>query len=253
MKTTKEIIKGKVHSTESFGALDGPGIRYVLFLQGCPLTCLYCHNPDSWDINEGRTQTTDEVIADIMSYRNFVREGGVTVSGGEPLSQPEFVLDLLEKLKRRGIHTAIDTSGAVPLSKTRQVIETADMLLLDLKAFSDETHKKITGTGVQNTLETLSFCEIINKPVWIRHTVVPGFTPNYDELKKMAEYLKNYKCVERIDALAFHKMGEYKWHELGKCYTLANIPEPTEAEMNKVREIFKNAVESDENKLQMEL
>ncbi len=232
------VIKGRIHSIETFGAVDGPGIRYVLFLQGCPLKCLYCHNPDSWDKNSGKVVSSEEIAKNIKSYKNFIKTGGVTFSGGEPMLQTEFIEDVILRIKEVGIHTAIDTSGSVPLKKCKNVIDISDMLLLDIKSIDDDVCKKLTGMSNENALEILDYCEKINKPVWIRHVLVPGITLDYDMLEKMAKYLSKYKCIENIELLAFHKMGEFKWKEMNMEYTLYDTREPTKDEISKVKEIF---------------
>lgn len=231
-------VMGRIHSMESFGTVDGPGIRFVLFLQGCPLSCIYCHNPDALSPDDGEPKSSDEVFEYIMRFSGFIKSGGVTISGGEPLRQHDFCRDLLLKLGARNIHTAIDTSGIMPIETVKDCIDLADMLLLDIKAISPQLCKKITGAGNENALKTLEYCESKSKPVWIRHVVVPGYTLDRDELTKLADFLKQFKCVERIELLPFHKMGEYKWRELGMHYILYDTPSPTEEEMAYAKKIF---------------
>jgi len=231
-------VTGKVHSVETFGTLDGPGIRYVLFLQGCPLRCLYCHNPDTRMIGAGTERCAGDVLADILTYRKFIRSGGVTLSGGEPLLQPEFARAVLEGCKENGLHTALDTSGAVPLEISRPLLELADLVLLDIKALDDTLCETLTGMGNRNTLATLDYCEAIGKPVWIRHVLVPGYTLDDARLTQLAEYLKNVTVVQKVELLPFHKMGEYKWEKLGYAYILSQTPEPTEAEVRQAHAKF---------------
>ena len=231
-------VMGKVHSMESFGTVDGPGIRFVLFLQGCPLRCIYCHNPDALSLDDGELKSSDEVFEYIMRFSGFIKSGGVTISGGEPLRQHDFCKDLLQKFKERRIHTAIDTSGIMPLQSVKDCIDLTDMLLLDIKAISPELCKKITGAGNENAIKTLEYCESTSKPVWIRHVVVQGYTLEKRELEKLADFLTQFKCVERTELLPFHKMGEYKWKELGLNYTLYDTPSPTDDEMAGARKIF---------------
>ena len=171
-----EGVTGRVHSFESFGTLDGPGVRFVVFLQGCPLRCRYCHNPDTWELGGGMEISSAEVVGKIESCRNFIRSGGVTLSGGEPLMQPEFARDILERCARAGFHTALDTAGSVPLERSRPVIDRADLLLLDIKALNPALCRELTGRDNRNTLATLDYCEETARPVWIRHVLVPGFT-----------------------------------------------------------------------------
>lgn len=161
---------GHIHSEESFGALDGPGIRYVVFLQGCMLRCKYCHNPDSWDMRCGKTIDSDELLGRILECRSFIT--GVTLSGGEPLLQPDFCAEIISRCKKNGLHTAVDTSGAVPLKKCSAVIDLADLVLLDIKALDDELCRELTGHSNEHELKLLSYCESTDKPVWIRHVLL---------------------------------------------------------------------------------
>lgn len=234
---TKSII-GRIHSIETFGAVDGPGIRFVVFMQGCPLKCLYCHNPDSWDATKGKTMTSEELINTIKQYKNYIKNGGVTFSGGEPLLQHEFVLDTIRRCKALGIHTVIDTSGSVPLSVVKETIDESDMLLLDIKALDDELCIKLSGKSNKNCLEILDYCEKIHKLVWIRHVIVPNLTLKKDELEKLADYLTKFTCVEKFELLPFHKMGEFKWQELGMKYELFDTPAPTTLEISDATKIF---------------
>ena len=225
-------VMGRIHSVESFGALDGPGIRYVLFLQGCPLRCVYCHNPDSWYKDGGQEIGSADVVRDILRYRHFIQNGGVTLSGGEPLMQPEFAAAVIEGCHERGLHVAVDTSGGVALLACERAVEQADLLLLDIKAAEDPLFRKITGRGMDNTLEILAARERMGKPVWIRHVLVPGLTLDDGQLHRLGRLLRDYRCVERVELLPFHKMGEYKWQALGEPYTLADVqpPEPEQVE-----------------------
>lgn len=236
-------ITGYMHSVESFGTLDGPGVRYVLFLQGCGLRCLYCHNPDTWNPSCGKAVDSEQVAADIFSYRNFIRTGGVTISGGEPFLQPEFVVDLLQRCRKNGIHTAVDTAGSVPLSISKPIIDAADMLLLDIKSLDEELCKRLTGQGPENTLATLDYCEQTKKRVWLRHVLVPGLTLDKALLEEMADYLRSFSCIELTELLPFHKMGEFKWKELNLQYELGETPAPSKEELQMAKRIFeKNSV-----------
>ncbi len=234
----REII-GRLHSIESFGAVDGPGIRFVAFLQGCPLQCQFCHNPDSWDPAYGKKMTAGALLDEILSYRNFIKNGGVTISGGEPLLQHAFVKELLLGCREHGVHTAVDTAGSIPLEDCREAVDAADMLLLDIKDIDSEDCKKLTGMGNERALALLDYCESVGKPVWIRHVVVPGLTLNRDKLIRLADKLSDYCCIEKVELLPFHKMGEYKWEALERFYTLTDVEPPTREEMEKVRAIFK--------------
>lgn len=230
--------KGMIHSVETFGTLDGPGIRYVLFLKGCPLRCVYCHNPDTWEMQGGTLKTSEEVIEDIIRYRNFYKKGGVTLSGGEPMLQHDFCAELLDGLKVQGMHTALDTAGSIPLTTSKDLIDRADMLLLDIKAPNGILFENITGNKIDNTLDTLNYCESIGKRLWIRHVIIPGFTDTDEVAYEMIDLLKDKTCVEHIDLLPFHKMGEYKWHDLGLPYTLDDVCEPPLDRIERLCQIY---------------
>ena len=234
------LVTGRIHSIESFGTLDGPGIRYVLFMQGCPLRCLYCHNRDTRDPEAGKTMTAGEVLADILTYRNFIARGGVTLSGGEPLLQPAFACELLDGCRENRLHSALDTSGAIPLSESRPALDRADLILLDIKAFDDDLCVTLTGASNRNTLATLDYCEASGKAVWIRHVLVPGYTLDEARLNRLADYLLRFTCVRKTELLPFHKMGEYKWEALKCPYALKETPVPTDEEMRRARAIFKS-------------
>lgn len=231
-------VKGRIHSTESFGAVDGPGVRFIVFTQGCPLRCLYCHNPDSWNYSEGQETTAGELIDEILSYRNFIAKGGVTLSGGDPLAQPEFTYAILKLCKEHGLHTALDTSGAIPLEQCRKAVDEADMLLLDIKDIDTEDCKTLTGQGNENALELLNYCERQGKPVWIRHVCLPDYTLQEDKLERLAGYLKDYRCVEQVELIPFHQMGMYKWDYVDRPYLLKDTEVPTREEMERAKKIF---------------
>lgn len=231
-------VAGQVHSYESFGTLDGPGLRFVVFLQGCPFRCRYCHNPDTWNPGAGRLVGADEVVARIARCRAYLRNGGATISGGEPLMQPAFALDLLRRLREERIHSALDTSGLVPLDVATPAIDAADMLLLDVKTLDDDDCRALTGATSAHVLATLDYCDRIRKRVWIRHVVVPGLTLVPAKLQALAAELKRHACIERVDLLPFNKLGEFKWRELGLAYTLADTPVPTPAQMDEARATF---------------
>lgn len=235
------MLKGRIHSFESFGAVDGPGIRYVVFFQGCPLRCKFCHNPDTWNFSGGQEYTSDEIVEKILPYKSFQRNGGgVTLSGGEPLAQHEFAAELIGKLKAHGISTAIDTSGGIPLSVCKDAVDAADMLLLDIKSIDPDMSFNITGSkdSLDNEKALLEYCQQQGKSVWIRHVIVPGLTLNKEHLKKLREYLNGFDCVKKIEPLPFHKMGEHKW--IPGLYTLTDTQPPTAEEMEEVKKILCN-------------
>ena len=230
----------KVHSIESFGTVDGPGIRFVLFLQGCHLQCKYCHNRDTWDINGGDYKSLDEIYNKIINYKNYIYpNGGVTVTGGEPLLQVHFLISLFEKLKNDGIHTCIDTSGMVSISKDIQkLLSLTDLILLDIKHIDNEKCKALVGVG--NTLE-LNFARYLsdnNIPMWIRQVIVPGFTDSKEDLLKLKEFILSLKTVEKVELLPYHNMGAYKWEKLGETYSLENVSPATPDDIERAKKIL---------------
>ena len=231
-------IKGRIHSIETFGTVDGPGVRYIVFLQGCALRCKYCHNPDSWQAACGEEADSEEIVRDAIAYRSFIRSGGITISGGEPLLQPAFTQDIIDRAARAGLHTALDTAGSVPLERSKEVLDAVDMVLLDIKSIDDQMSWSLTGRGNAQTLATLDYLEQVSKRVWLRHVAVPGWTLQEKQLDRLAAYLAPYRCIEQVELLAFHKMGEYKWKELGLHYSLLKTPEPSVESMKEAREIF---------------
>ncbi len=233
-------IAGRIHSLESFGAADGPGVRFVVFLQGCPLRCLYCHNPDSRETAGGRSATAGEILDRIDSCRNFLRRGGVTLSGGEPLMQPAFTAALLDGCRELGFHTALDTAGSLPPEISFPVADRADLILLDIKAADPEFCRELTGGDNRNAFALLDHCETTGKPVWIRHVLVPGLTLTGERLEALAARLAPCRCVEKVELLPFHKLGEFKYRELGLPFRLSGTPEPSEEELESARNIFRN-------------
>jgi len=232
---TREQLKsvsGAVHKTESFGAVDGPGIRFVFFLQGCRLRCLYCHNPDAIPAAGGTVWTAERVVKEVMRYKAFIKSGGVTFSGGDPLLQPQFVRAAGLLLKEQGISTAIDISGSQSPeeSAVRQAIDASDLILLDIKAWNNETAAALTGADIKNALATLDYCERTQKSVWIRHVLLTGYTLDDGQLGAMADYLAGFRCVKRVELLPFHKLGETKWERLGRRYLLGDTPATTKAQ-----------------------
>lgn len=225
---------------ETFGAVDGPGVRFVVFFQGCPLRCLYCHNPDSWNVNSGTERTVGELLAEIVRYKSFIKNGGVTLSGGEPLLQHEFARELLAGCRAEGLHTAIDTSGCIPISVCKDAVDEADLILLDIKAVDTLLAKEISGMGNEHALEMLRYCESTNKSVWIRHVLVPGYTLDTEQAHRFGKLLKPFHCVKKVELLPFHKMGEYKWDELKIEYTLTDILPPEPDQVEEIKSILKS-------------
>lgn len=221
-------MKGKIHSLESCGTVDGPGLRYVVFMQGCPMRCLYCHNPDTWSIGTGREITAEEIISEFEHKRSFYKNGGITVTGGEPLLQIDFLLEFFTKAKRHDIHTCIDSSGIVfnqnnPefMEKMDRLLEVTDLFLLDIKHIDSKEHKKLTGHTNERILAFAKYLETNNKDVWIRHVVVPDITFNETYLKETGRFIGSLKNVKVVDVLPYHTMGIPKYEELGIAYPLA--------------------------------
>ncbi len=234
-------IKGKIHSYESCGTVDGPGIRFVVFMQGCPLRCKYCHNPDTWKLSDGKDIEVDEIVREAKKYKSYMKfsKGGITVSGGEPFMQPEFVKELFKRCKDEGIHTAIDTSGCIEVDKVKEVLKYTDLVLLDIKSYNDNVFRDLTGISNEKTLNLAKYLTEIKKPTWIRYVLVPEITDNMEDIESLAKFISGMDNIEKIEVLPFHKLGEYKWKELGYNYELENIPVPKEEMVEKVKTIFK--------------
>ncbi len=235
-----ENVTGYLHSVETAGALDGPGIRRVLFLNGCPLKCVYCHNPDTRRYKGGNKTDAFTELKAISRQKEMLisMKGGVTVSGGEPLWQPEFVKAIFEGSKMMGLHTALDTSGFLGKKADDELLSYTDLVLLDLKHFDPEGYKRVTGVDLQPTLDFAERLAEMNKPVWLRFVLVPGYTDDMSAIRKMAAYVKKLGNVERVEVLPFHKMGEYKWEAMEMDYELYNIPEPEPELVQKTKHQF---------------
>lgn len=231
---------GRIHSIETCGTVDGPGIRFVVFTQGCPLRCLYCHNPDCQDIHGGSVVTVDEIMAQIEHTKPYLRSGGVTISGGEPLMQPEFVAEIFRRCRQLGLHTALDTSGYVQIESAECVLSNADLVLLDIKSYSSDLFHKVTGVSIKPTLKFARYLASIKKPTWIRFVLVPGLTDPKENVVGLAEFISTLGNVEKVEVLPFHKMGEYKWKQLVLAYTLGNTEPPTPELVEQVIEIFQS-------------
>lgn len=232
---------GYIHSFESFGTKDGPGIRFVLFLQGCPLRCLYCHNVDTWNVKDKKyMMTPEEVMKEVLKVKGFIRTGGITISGGEPLIQPEFVMELFQLCKKEGIHTTVDTSGYMFTDKVKEVLKWTDLVLLDIKHINPNKYKKLTSVSLEHTLQFAQYLSDINKTVWVRYVLVPGYSDDEEDLHEWAKFVSQFKNIVRVDILPFHQMGAYKWKEVGKEYKLAEVKTPSREEVKKVEKIFKS-------------
>lgn len=243
-----DSCKGIVHSLESFGAADGPGVRFVVFMQGCHMRCKYCHNPETWSLN-GTEYTVEELCREALKYRSYwgtnSQKGGVTVSGGEPLLQIEFVTAFFKRLKERGVHTALDTSGqpfskeSTFLEKFDELLKYTDLVLLDLKEMSSEKHKNLTGFTNTNILQMATYLSDKNIPMWIRHVLVPGVTDGEEELVQLAEFIETLHTVEKVEVLPYHTLGLFKWQDLGVVYPLEGVLTPTAEDMKKAEALLK--------------
>lgn len=233
------MIKGRVHSIETFGTVDGPGIRYILFMQGCPLRCKYCHNRDTWDAKGGTEYTTDEIIDQALKYSSYMKfsGGGITASGGEATLQPEFLTELFAKAKKNNIHTCLDTSGFVDIETIDPILDNTDLVLLDLKHMVDDKSKDLTGVGIEKTLKLAKHLDDRNIPVWIRHVLVPGVTDDTENLEKFGQFVSTLNNVERIEILPYHSMGVHKWESMGLNYELKNIEDATKEDVDKAAKI----------------
>lgn len=234
-------MKGYIHSFESFGTKDGPGIRFVFFMQGCPLRCLYCHNPDTWNMKEHKYELTPEQAFDEVSkVKGFIRSGGVTMSGGEPLLQPEFISEFFKLCKQDNLHTAIDTSGYILNDKVKAVLELTDLVLLDIKHINPAKYEQLTARPLEPTKRFMEYLAQINKPVWVRYVLVPQFTDDEEDLHAWAKYVSQFSNIERIDILPFHQMGIHKWEQMGKDYKLKEVQPPTQSQLEKAETIFRS-------------
>ena len=221
---------GRIHSVESFGTVDGPGIRFVLFMQGCPLRCAYCHNPDTWKTTGGREVSADEVISEYKKNAVFYKNGGLTVTGGEPLMQVDFLIELFELAKKEGIHTCIDTSGATfdksnteYTEKLDRLLTLTDLIMLDLKQIDTDKHKALTGQTNENVLAFARYVDAKGIAIWVRHVVVEGYTDDEDDLFRLGEFIGTLKNAKALDVLPYHTMGVTKYKELGIKYRLEGV------------------------------
>ena len=230
---------GNIHSVETFGTVDGPGIRLVIFFQGCPMRCLYCHNPDTWDKNAGKKMTADELIQIYIRNRPFYAEGGITATGGEPMLQLSFLTELFEAAQAKGIHTCLDTSGICydpdHTEAAERLLGATNLVMLDIKHIDDEMHQKLTGHSNRRILQ---FAEHISKkgvPLWIRHVIVPGWTDSEDEQFRLGSFIGGLKTLKAVDVLPYHDMGKAKYEALQIPYPLDGTKPVTQEEALKAR------------------
>lgn len=243
------MTKGFVHSVESFGSVDGPGIRFLIFLQGCPMRCQFCHNPDSWKTGIGEERTADELLDQAERFRAYWGDnGGITVSGGEALLQIDFLLELFEKAKQRGIGTCLDTSAQLFTRKSpffekfERLMELTDTVLLDIKHIDDEEHRKLTRHSNANILDCARYLSEIDKPVWIRHVLIPGITDKDEYLVRLRDFLSTLHNIERIEVLPYHTLGVYKYEKLGIDYHLKDVQPPAAERVANANDILQQAL-----------
>ena len=237
-------MKGRIHSTESFGTVDGPGVRFVVFFQGCPMRCKYCHNPDTWDFSGGTERTAEDLMKEYDSYKEFLRSGGITATGGEPLAQPEFLAKLFRLAKEKGVHTCLDTSGN-PYNtnpewhdKFLELMKVTDLVMLDIKHIDPEGHKELTKQPVDNILAMAREISDLGVKMWIRHVLVPERNDKDEYLNKLAEFIKTLNTVERVEVLPYHTLGVHKWKTLGIPYELEGITTPSKERVENARKIL---------------
>lgn len=241
----KECKQGRIHSIETFGTVDGPGIRYVIFFQGCPFRCLYCHNPDTWMADGGMLMTTDELLTGYEKNASYYKKGGITATGGEPLMQLDFLTELFQKAKRKGIHTCIDTSGAVYHESKRAEYEAllsyTDLVLLDIKHSNSEEHKKLTGHSMDAPLKFASLLSELEIPMVIRHVLVPEITDTMEQLTGLGTLMKQFQNLVGLEVLPFHQMGTTKYQNLGIPYPLEGVKALTKEDASRARKVILEA------------
>ncbi|MEM7723636.1 MAG: pyruvate formate-lyase-activating protein [Pseudomonadota bacterium] len=234
------IQSGYVHSIETGAMLDGPGIRFAAFLSGCHFRCQYCHNPDTWKLRHGLHVTVDDLMDEVERYADFLIDyrGGVTLSGGEVMVQDRFVTELVQRMKARGLHVALDTNGYLDEKVGPDLLRDVDLWLLDLKAFDDALHRQVTGQGNGPVLDFARRLSNAGKAMWIRFVLVPGLTDDPDDIEHLADFIADLNGVERVEVLRFHQMGAYKWQALELDYSLAKTPPPSDALVDRVQHQF---------------
>lgn len=237
---------GKIHSIETFGTVDGPGVRFVVFFQGCPMRCQYCHNPDTWQLSDGQEMEAEEILSRMERNRTFYKTGGITATGGEPMLQMEFLTELFTGAKERGIHTCLDTSGVLfpgggQLTQVDSLLAVTDLIMLDIKHMDPGGHRELTGHDNQRILEFARYLDEKKKPVWIRHVVVPGITFNKEELTGLGKFLATLSNVEKLEVLPYHALGKVKYENLGMDYVLKDTPQLTKEQAKEAEQIIRAA------------
>lgn len=250
-------MDGIIHSVESFGSVDGPGIRFVIFCQGCPLRCRYCHNPDTWKFDGGQKVSCKELLAQYHKNKVFYKNGGITVTGGEALMQIDFLLELFSMAKQEGIHTCIDTSGVTYregnseyLSKLDALLQLTDLVLLDLKQIDPQKHKDLTGVDNQGILAFSRYLEKKHMPIWIRHVLIPGLTDNAEDLHALGAFIGGLSNVKAVEVLPYHTMGVNKYRELGIPYTLENTRAADKSDVDAAKKIILQGIRETRQRLQ---
>jgi pyruvate formate lyase activating enzyme len=235
-------VTGRIHSVESFGTVDGPGIRFIAFMQGCLMRCQYCHNRDTWDLDGGKEVQVEELMSQIISYRPFLdaSNGGVTASGGEAILQAEFVAELFKACKKEGIHTCLDTNGFVRkyTPVIDELLDNTDLVLLDIKQMNDDKHIELTKVSNHRTLQFAQYLAERNQATWIRYVVVGGFTDDEASALQLAEFIKPMKNVEKVELLPYHELGKHKWEAMGETYQLDGVSPPSRETMEKIKTVF---------------
>ncbi|BDD04303.1 pyruvate formate-lyase-activating protein [Aureibacter tunicatorum] len=239
MSTTTINNQLRIHSIESFGTHDGPGIRLVIFVQGCEFRCLYCQNPDTFDLKGGKLMDLDEIVKRAVNMKPyFKKEGGVTISGGEPLLQRKVLSELFKKLHAENIHTCLDSNGRLLNDEVKSLLNETDLILLDIKHINNEWHKKLTGLDNISTLKLADYRESTQKPMWLRYVLVPGWSDQEEFLHELGQHFKDYKTIEKIEIQPYHKLGVHKWEKLGLKYELESTLPPSKEEIEKAKKIF---------------
>ncbi len=230
-----------IHSIETFGTVDGPGIRFVIFMQGCPLKCKYCHNRDTWETNQGNLTNLTDLILEIKRYIPYMKSsgGGVTVSGGEPLLQTKFLINLFVELKKMNIHTALDTAGSIQInSDIEELLKYTDLVLLDIKHIIDSKAIKLTGLSNKNNLEFARYLDKKHIPVWIRQVIIPGYTDDKNDLLKLKNFISSLSNVEKVELLPYHDLGKFKWEQLGFQYPLNGVRSAENYDIDNAKKIL---------------
>lgn len=239
----KQNIVGKIHSFETLGAVDGPGIRFILFMQGCHLRCKFCHNRDTWDFKGGKEYSVNEIYEKIIRYKNYfiASNGGVTASGGEPLLQIDFLIELFTKLKNEGISTAIDTSGIIDINeKVMKLINLTDLFLVDIKCINDEICKNLVGHSNKKELEFIKYLDSIDKEIWIRQVIIPTITDKEEDLYKLRDFINSIDNITKVDLLPYHDLGKFKWLEMNEKYDLEDIRAANSSDIERVKGILES-------------